>query len=115
MPTARFEASNGLFTRDRHASDFMLGDLYSLYQGNDTGSTFAKNVFGLYAQDSYQVTPRLTINAGVRWESVSARGGNRGPRRGFSMAAFLAGTTSNVFKTAPPGLLDSGSYRASSG
>ncbi|HEY1896625.1 MAG TPA: carboxypeptidase regulatory-like domain-containing protein [Terracidiphilus sp.] len=95
---------NGSFTGDALA-DFMLGDLYSLYQGNDTGSTFAKNVFAFYAQDSYQVTPRLTVNAGVRWESDLPEVETAGRGVSFSMPAFLAGTTSNVFKTAPPGLL----------
>lgn len=95
---------NGSFTGDAMA-DFMLGDLYSLYQGNDTGSTFAKNVIALYAQDSYQVTPRLTVNAGVRWESDLPEVETAGRGDSFSMSAFLAGTTSNVFKSAPPGLL----------
>ena len=95
---------NGTFTGDAMA-DFMLGDLYSLYQGNDTGSTFAKNVIGLYAQDSYQVTPRLTVNAGVRWESDLPEVETAGRGDSFSMSAFLAGTTSSVFKSAPPGLL----------
>jgi hypothetical protein len=95
---------NGSFTGDPLA-DFMLGDLYSLYQGNDTGSTFAKNVFAFYAQDSYQVTPRLTINGGVRWESDLPEVETAGRGVSFSMAAFLAGQTSKVFLTAPPGLL----------
>jgi carboxypeptidase family protein len=95
---------NGSFTGDALA-DFLLGDLYSLYQGNDTGSTFSKNVLGLYAQDSYQVTPRLTVNAGVRWESDLPEVETAGRGDSFSMSAFLAGTTSSVFKTAPPGLL----------
>jgi Carboxypeptidase regulatory-like domain/TonB dependent receptor-like, beta-barrel len=98
---------NGTFTGDALA-DFMLGDLYSLYQGNDTGSTFAKNVFGAYAQDSYQVSPRLTVNAGVRWESDLPEVETAGRGDSFSMAAFLAGRTSNVFKSAPPGLLFAG-------
>ncbi len=95
---------NGSFTGDALA-DFMVGDLFSLYQGNDTGSTFAKNVFGLYAQDSYQLTHRLTVNAGVRWESDLPEVETAGRGDSFSMSAFLAGTTSSVFKSAPPGLL----------
>jgi hypothetical protein len=95
---------NGSFTGDAMA-DFFLGDLYSLYQGNDTGSTFAKNVFAVYAQDSYQMTPHLTINAGVRWESDLPEVETAGRGGSFSMSAFNAGTTSSVFKTAPPGLL----------
>ena len=66
----------------------MLGDLYSFYQGNDTGSTFAKNVFGLYAQDSYQVTPRLTVNAGVRWESDLPEVETAGRGDSFSHVGF---------------------------
>jgi hypothetical protein len=95
---------NGSFTGDAMA-DFFLGDLFTLYQGNDTGSTFAKNVFGLYAQDSYQVTPRLTVNAGARWESDLPEVETAGRGDSFSLSAFKAGTTSTVFKTAPPGLL----------
>ena len=95
---------NGSFTGDPLA-DFMLGDLYSLYQGNDTGSTFSKNIFALYGQDSYQVSPKLTVNAGVRWESDLPEVETAGRGDSFSMSAFLAGTTSSVFKSAPPGLL----------
>ncbi len=98
---------NGSFTGDALA-DFMLGDLFSLYQGNDTGSTFRKNAFALYAQDSYQMSPRLTVNAGVRWESDLPEVETAGRGDSFSMAAFLAGQTSTVFKTAPPGLLFAG-------
>ncbi len=95
---------NGSFTGDALA-DFMLGDLYSLYQGNDTGSTFAKNIFGVYGQDSYQISPRFTVNAGVRWESDLPEWETAGRGDTFSMDAFMSGTTSRVFTTAPPGLL----------
>jgi hypothetical protein len=100
---------NGSFTGDALA-DFMLGDPSSLYQGNDTGSTFAKNVFGVYAQDSYQMTPRLTLNGGLRWESDLPEVETAGRGDSFSMSAFLAGTTSGVFKSAPPGLLFAGDH-----
>ena len=95
---------NGSFTGDA-MGDFLLGDLYSIYQGNNTGSTFSKNAFAFYAQDSYQMTPRLTVNAGVRWESDLPEWETAGRGGSFSMSAFKAGTTSSVFKTAPPGLL----------
>ena len=98
---------NGSFTGDALA-DFMIGDLFTIYQGNNTGSTFAMNAFGLYAQDSYQMTPRLTVNAGVRWESDLPEVETAGRGDSFSLSAFNAGTTSSVFKTAPPGLLFAG-------
>ena len=95
---------NGSFTGDALA-DFLMGDPITLYQGNNTGSTFAKNAIALYAQDSYQMTPRLTVNGGVRWESDLPEYETAGRGGSFSMSAFNAGTTSTVFKTAPPGLL----------
>jgi hypothetical protein len=98
---------NGSFTGDALA-DFMLGDPITLYQGNNTGSTFAKNLFALYAQDSFQMTPRFTVNAGVRWESDLPEVETAGRGGSFSMSAFKAGQTSTIFKSAPPGLLFAG-------
>ena len=98
---------DGSFTGDALA-DFMLGDLKSIYQGNNTGSTFAKNDFAIYALDSYQMTPRLTVNAGIRWESDLPEVETAGRGGSFSMSAFKAGTTSTIYKTAPPGLLFAG-------
>ncbi len=98
---------NGSFTGDALA-DFMLGDLYSLYQGNDTGSTFAKNVFAFYGQDSYQVTPRLTVNAGVRWESDLPEVETAGRGDASRCLRSLPEPRPDVFKTAPPGLLFAG-------
>ena len=95
---------NGSYTGDAMA-DFLLGDLYSLYQGNDTGGTFRKNIFAGYGQDSFQMTPRLTLNGGVRWESDLPELETAGRGVSFSMSAFDSGMTSGVFKTAPPGLL----------
>ena len=95
---------NGSYTGDAMA-DFLLGDLYSLNQGNDTGSTFSKNAFAGYGQDSLQVTPRLTLNAGVRWESDLPEVETAGRGESFSITAFNLGITSSAFKSAPPGLL----------
>jgi hypothetical protein len=37
------------------------------YYGDSTRHTYENN-FGLYAQDSYRVTPRVTLNYGLRWD-----------------------------------------------
>jgi len=53
------------------AADFVLGDPYrldlalQLAQGNDTANSVA-----LYLDDTYKMTPKLTITAGLRWEVV---------------------------------------------
>ncbi len=95
---------SGSYTGDALA-DFMLGNVQTVYQGNATASTYRQNTFGLYAQDTYQVTSKLTLNAGVRWESDLPEVETAGRGVSFSAAAFAAGTVSSVYKTAPPGLL----------
>jgi Carboxypeptidase regulatory-like domain/TonB-dependent Receptor Plug Domain/TonB dependent receptor len=37
------------------------------YYGDSTRHTYENN-FGLYAQDNYRVTPRVTLNYGLRWD-----------------------------------------------
>jgi Carboxypeptidase regulatory-like domain len=59
---------NGMFTGNDFA-DFLLGlpnesDVDDVLQDNDGRSNF----WALYAQDSFHITPRLTIDYGLRWE-----------------------------------------------
>ncbi len=95
---------NGSITADALA-DFMIGSLYSLYQGNNTGVDFSKNYLGIYAQDSIQFTPRFTVNAGIRWSTGLPAIETTGRGASFSPANFAAGVVSKVYPTAPPGLL----------
>ncbi len=50
-------------------TDFLAGNVGGGFQyfGDSTRRTFENN-FGLYAQDSYQLTQRLTFNYGFRWD-----------------------------------------------
>ena len=49
--------------------DFLQGQVDGGFQyfGDSTRHTFENN-FGFYAQDSYHLTPRLTLNYGFRWD-----------------------------------------------
>jgi len=49
--------------------DFLAGYVDGGFQyfGNSTRHTFENN-FGFYVQDSYRLTPRLTLNYGFRWD-----------------------------------------------
>src|SRR6266853_1095328 len=49
--------------------NFLAGDVISGFQyfGKSIRHTFENN-FGFYVQDSYRVTPRLTLNYGLRWD-----------------------------------------------
>ena len=52
---------------------------------------------GLYAQDTWRVGPRLTLNYGVRWEPFFPQQLVNGAVYQFDMARFQAGTKSTVF------------------
>jgi hypothetical protein len=84
--------------------DFMLGRIQSLYQGNNSGVDFRKNYAGLYFQDSIQFSPRLTVNAGLRWATGLPAIETTGRGAQFSLAGFTAGTKSVVYPTAPAGV-----------
>jgi hypothetical protein len=50
-------------------TDFLAGTIHNgfQYSGDTTRHTFENN-FGLYLQDSYRITQRLTFNYGLRWD-----------------------------------------------
>ncbi|MGE5207612.1 MAG: TonB-dependent receptor domain-containing protein, partial [Chlamydiota bacterium] len=50
-------------------SDFLAGNVGGGFQyfGNSKRHT-AENSYGLYVQDSFRVTPRFTLNYGLRWD-----------------------------------------------
>lgn len=54
-------------------ASFELGDLYSLSSTVYDGTQhYRRHEEGLYFQDDWKVTPKLTLNLGVRWEIVGA-------------------------------------------
>jgi hypothetical protein len=81
------------------------GNGYALQQG--TGEfKHNRGIFpGLYVQDNYRVTRRLTLNLGLRYEpALPWRDvGNRWAQ--VNLAAMAADITSRVYPNAPPGIL----------
>jgi outer membrane receptor protein involved in Fe transport len=55
--------------------DFLAGDIDSglQYSGN-TDRTTSENNYGLYIQDSFRASPRVTFNYGVRWDYAGVVG-----------------------------------------
>jgi hypothetical protein len=93
----------GQYTKDGLV-DFMIGEIQSLYQGNNSGVDFRKNYAGLYFQDSIQFSPRFTLNAGIRWATGLPATETTGRGAQFSLPGFTAGTKSIVYPTAPAGV-----------
>ena len=94
---------NGQLTGDAVA-DFLLGLPSSFIQGNLTILNYIQNYVGIYASDKIRVSPRLSINAGLRWEPYFPERETKQRVTHFDLPSFIAGTKSAVFQNAPPGL-----------
>jgi Carboxypeptidase regulatory-like domain len=57
-----------------------------------------------YAADTWKVTPKLTVNLGLRWEPFLPPNMTNGAIYNFSLARFYADEKSTVYDNAPPGL-----------
>jgi carboxypeptidase family protein/TonB-dependent receptor-like protein len=84
-------------------SDFLLGRVTSLRQAPPNPLNFRQNFFALYAQDTWKISPRLTLNYGVNWSPFLPGEFPQGDTYNFSISRFLAGTRSTAIPGAPPG------------
>jgi hypothetical protein len=84
--------------------DFMLGKLALLDQATPN-TVFARQWYmGLYAQDTWKASKRLTVNFGLRWEPWWPTTITNGAIYNFSLQRFQQGTVSTVYPNGPPGM-----------
>jgi Carboxypeptidase regulatory-like domain len=86
-------------------ADFALGKLRTFTQG---GGQYAHNrlmLAGLYAQDNFRATRRLTLNYGMRWEPSLPWHDTLGKAEVFHPDLYAAGVHSQLYPLAPAGLL----------
>jgi len=86
-------------------ADFMLGDASAWNQGNFNQQYHRQHYLGLYAQDSWKLNARLTLNYGIRWEPYIAPTSKFGWYSHFDPALSTQGVRSTVYVNAPPGLI----------
>jgi hypothetical protein len=85
--------------------DFLQGTLSAFQQSKEQQNALRGPIPSLYGQDTYHVTKRLTLVAGLRWgpNFMPTDYFNRGSI--FNMADFLSNTVSTVYPNAPAGVL----------
>ena len=94
-------AFNGSTTGNTFA-DFLLGNANQLAQANAVSHNNYNYDPSLYAQDDWQITHRLNLNLGIRWEVFPPYLGDN------SYGTFQPGVQSTVIPSAPVGILYQG-------
>lgn len=108
-PTEPILNFNGQYTTVGLA-DFLVGDLYSMFQGAGEVADVAGWQPGIYAQDQYRIRPNLTLTAGIRLDP------NIPPQLASGRAAtFVPGQQSTVYPNAPQGMVFPGDKGIGSG
>ena len=88
-------------------ADFMIGRLAGtngLQQAAPNTLDMAQTYIGLYAQDTWRMGPRVTLNYGLRWEPFFPPQLQNGAVYQFDMTRFTQNVHSTVFPNAPAGL-----------
>jgi hypothetical protein len=81
-------------------ANFQTGFLQSFGQGNYEQVNDRNNFPGVYAQDSWKVNHRLTLNYGVRWEDFAPWANNISKQTAFSPTAYGANTGTSQYQIA---------------
>src|SRR5262249_46869036 len=109
MNTLNNRPTNGQFTFNGQIyglgyADFLTGAMSSFVQGNPVYDNDRSHYFGLYLQDSWKVSPKLSVNYGVRWEPFLPESNVNGYAANFDLGRFVSNTRSSIYKNAPAGL-----------
>jgi hypothetical protein len=86
-------------------ADLLVGRVTSVEHGGPNRVLVNNWHMGLYAQDSWRASNRLTLNLGVRWEPYFGQNVENNAISIFKMENFQQGIKSKVFLNAPAGLI----------
>ena len=84
-------------------ADFMIGNLFTFRQATPFLLDATQRNFGVYGQDTWRASSKVTMNFGVRWEPWFPQQHQNKAIYNFSTAGFLAGERSTIYPDALPG------------
>jgi hypothetical protein len=98
-----FGANNGSFAFDGSETgldfaDFLIGAPVTYQQGQQAPLHSRSRYYGLYAQDSWRIASRLTLNYGLRWDVSTSWW-----EQNNQLETIIPGKQSQVFPGAPTG------------
>ena len=94
-------------------ADFLLGRVASLEHGAANLLPMNMWYLGVYAQDTWRASSRVTVNAGIRWEPFLGQSVTNGAIYNWDIDNFRSNVKSTVFVNAPAGFTVSRRRRAS--
>ncbi|HEV2486771.1 MAG TPA: carboxypeptidase regulatory-like domain-containing protein [Terracidiphilus sp.] len=101
------ENGNFIFTNDVTnlvMASFVLGYQHQFSQTSGDYSDSRENPMGVYANDTWKVSQRLTLDYGLRWEPQQVMKEIWGRIEQFRPDAYAAGVHSSIVPSAPAGL-----------
>src|SRR6202044_1284828 len=81
-------------------ADLVEGYPFEDLQADGTFSSVTGHLFGVYAQDKYRATSRLTLTGGLRWDPYLPY-----TPKNNQIDCFNPGQQSQVYTNAPKGLI----------
>ena len=84
-------------------ADFLIGDVFEFRQAGPYLLDATQRNFGAYAQDTWRMSSRVTLNYGLRWEPWFPQQHQNNAVYNFSTERLLAGQRSRVYPQAVPG------------
>ena len=86
-------------------ADYIIGKPSQLQQANQQDGSDRLDTPALYFQDNWKVSPRLSVNLGIRWDPYLPQRMTKGKTTHFEMAWFNQGKRSTAYTKAPVGMI----------